>query len=130
LQYNFDGYDSDPEGKMTSSLLNFTVSRENRRRMHAAAARAQLQDRGETPVTRVVLRYSSAADDARLRRLAELDSAAPPNGAALVAEIDGRIRAVLPLDGSAPIADPFHRGAELIELLTLRAAQLGRPLSA
>jgi hypothetical protein len=43
-----------------------------------------------------------------------------------VAEVDGRLRAALPLDGSSPIADPFHRGAELIELLRIRAAQLAR----
>jgi hypothetical protein len=45
---------------------------------------------------------------------------------ALVAEVDGRLRAALPLDGSTPIADPFFRGAELVDLLRLRAAQLAR----
>jgi hypothetical protein len=43
----------------------------------------------------------------------------------LVAEVDGRLRAALPLDGAAPIADRFHRGVELIELLRERASQLG-----
>jgi len=47
-------------------------------------------------------------------------------GAALVAEVDGRLRAALPLDGSGPIADPFHRGNDLVELLRVRAAQLTR----
>jgi hypothetical protein len=74
----------------------------------------------------VTLRYSSAADAERLKVLAELDSAAAPIGPALVAEVDGRLRAALPLDGGAPLADPFHHGAELIELLRLRAGQLGR----
>ena len=37
-----------------------------------------------------------------------------------------RLRAALPLDGAAPIADPFYRGSELIELLRIRAAQLAR----
>lgn len=78
----------------------------------------------ETPVTRVTLRYAAAGDADRLRQLAELDSAPALCGSALVAEIDGRIRAALPLDGGAPIADPFHRGAELVELLRLRATQL------
>jgi hypothetical protein len=89
-----------------------------------------MQSGAETPVSRVTLRYSAAADASRLRHLAELDSATPPSGSALVAEIDGRIRAALPLDGSEPIADPFNRGKELIELLRLRAAQLGRPAAA
>jgi hypothetical protein len=83
-------------------------------------------DRDHTPVTRVTLRFASAADEPRLWRLAALDSAAPPHGPALIAEVDGRLRAALPLDGGAPIADPFHRGSELIELLRLRAAQLER----
>ena len=43
---------------------------------------------------------------------------------ALVAEVDGRLRAALPLDGSRAIADPFHRGLDLVELLRVRAAQL------
>ena len=77
-------------------------------------------------MSRVTLRYAAAADAERLRVLAELDSAVAPTGPALVAEIDGRLRAALPLDGGAPIADPFHRGAELIELLRVRAAQLAR----
>jgi hypothetical protein len=42
----------------------------------------------------------------------------------LVAEVDGRLRAALPVDGGAPIADPFHRGRELLALLRLRAEQL------
>jgi hypothetical protein len=75
-------------------------------------------------VTRVTLRHSSVADRERLHRLADLDSARAPSGPSLVAEVDGRLRAALPLDGSPAIADPFHRGLDLVELLRLRAAQL------
>jgi hypothetical protein len=49
-----------------------------------------------------------------------------PCGRALLAEVDGALRAALPLDGSAPIADPFHRSSELVDLLRVRAAQLRR----
>jgi hypothetical protein len=80
----------------------------------------------DTPVTRVTLRYAVAADSARLRTLAQLDSTQAPTGPALVAEVDGRLRAALPLDGTPAIADPFHCGSELVELLRLRAGQLGR----
>ena len=79
-----------------------------------------------TPVTRVTLRWAAAGDRERLRHLAALEDAPPPAGAALVAEVDGRLGAALPLDGSPPLADPFHRGSDLIELLRLRAAQLKR----
>ncbi len=105
--------------------LNLLAAREHNRSLRAAAARSAL-GRDTTPVTRVTLRYASSADAGRLRQLAELDSAEAPGGPELVAEVDGRLRAALPLDGSAPIADPFHRGAELIELLRMRASQLGR----
>ncbi len=105
--------------------LNFLAAREHNRDLRAAAdhARAATED---TPVTRVTLRFAVAADSDRLQMLAQLDSAEPPHGPALVAEVDGRLRAALPLDGTPPIADPFHRGTELVELLRLRASQLGR----
>lgn len=105
--------------------LNHLVVRERHRELQRAAERRLRGDSAGTPVTRVTLRYAGAADRPRLHELAELDSASAPEGAALVAEVDGRLRAALPLDGSAPIADPFHRGTELIELLRLRAIQLG-----
>jgi hypothetical protein len=86
--------------------------------------RAPQLDQRSSPVTRVTLRYSSAADARRLRQLAELDAAVAPSGSALVAEVDGRLRAALPLDGSKPIVDRAHGGADLLELLRVRASQL------
>jgi len=110
---------------MFPGSMNFLVDRERRGDLLREAARHRHYDNG-TPVTRVTLRWAAAADRKGLRHLAQLESTTPPEGAALVAEVDGRLRAALPLDGSDPIADPFHRGAELIELLRLRAAQLAR----
>jgi hypothetical protein len=40
----------------------------------------------------------------------------------MVAEVGGTIRAALALDSGRVIADPFHRTAELIDVLRLRAA--------
>jgi len=111
---------------MFSGSLNFLAGHEHIRDLRAAAERSRPADAGETPVTRVTLRYANAADAPRLEHLAQLDSSTAPRGATLVAEVDGRLRAALPLDGSGPIADPFHRGAELIELLRVRARQLAR----
>lgn len=110
---------------MVSSSLNFLMAREQARDRERKAweARPRVGRRG-TPVTRVTLRYSAAADRPRLRELAQLDSGDAPRGRALVAEVDGRLRAALPLGGGEPIADPFHGGFELIELLRLRAHQL------
>ena len=109
---------------MLSGRLTLLLSRERQSDLQRAAATRRHPDPAATPVTRVTLRYASAADRESLRQLAELDSASAPAGVALVAEVDGRLRAALPLDGSRAIADPFHRGLDLIELLRLRAAQL------
>jgi hypothetical protein len=49
-----------------------------------------------------------------------------PIGPALVAEVAGVPRAVLPLEGGRAFGDPFRRTGELIALLELRAAQLRR----
>jgi hypothetical protein len=111
---------------MFSGYLNQLVAREHTMDLRETARRHALVDVGATPVTRVTLRYGARGDAERLRALAELDSRSAPAGPVLVAEVDGRLRAALPLDGSGPIADPFHRGAELLELLALRAAQLAR----
>ena len=106
------------------SNLNLLVARERTRDLLEAAAVERSVHPDETPATRVVLRQAVAADALRLRRLADLDSARPLRGAALVAEVDGRLRAALSLDGGSAIADPFFNGCELVDLLRLRATQL------
>ncbi len=72
----------------------------------------------------VTVRRSTSADHAALGRLAELDSGRPPRGPALVAEVDSRMLAALPLGGGRPIADPFKPTAELVDLLELRRSQI------
>jgi hypothetical protein len=74
----------------------------------------------------VVIRRSTDADGPALAALSALDSAPMPFGPALVAEVAGVPRAVLPLDGGRAFGDPFVRTDELIALLELRAAQIGR----
>lgn len=106
------------------STLNTLMAQEKTRDLVRAAAKSRPRASAATPVTRVVLRQAVAADAVRLRRLAALDSARPLRGAALVAEVDGRLRAAVALDGGSAIADPFFRGCELVDLLRLRAAQL------
>ena len=72
----------------------------------------------------VVIRRSRSNEAGALAELALLDDAEMPAGPALVAEVDGSIRAALPLDGGRVIADPFRRTADLVALLEARAAQL------
>jgi hypothetical protein len=118
---------------MISGPISLIATRARQRDLREAARRGRGPRRlDETPVTRVTLRYASVADAERLRRLRELDSTPETSGLisdtglALVAEVDGRLRAALPLDGGRPTADPFFRGAELLDLLRLRASQLAR----
>ena len=73
---------------------------------------------------RVVIRCAGAADHVAVAALAILDEAEPPLGTTLVAEVDGSIRAALPLDGPRPFADPFHRTGDLVALLRARARQI------
>lgn len=63
--------------------------------------------------------------DATIDALAQLDSSRCPAGRVLVAAVGGEPRAAVPLAGGRAIAHPFHRTAELVELLELRVAQLG-----
>jgi hypothetical protein len=75
-------------------------------------------------MSNITVRYAVAADLSDLTRLAELDSATPPRGPALVAEADSRMLAALPLGSGRPIADPFEPTAGIVALLELRAEQL------
>jgi hypothetical protein len=74
----------------------------------------------------VVIRRTTANDGPYLAALSALDSAPMPFGPALVAEVAGTPRAVLPLDGGRAFGDPFAPTAELVALLELRARQIHR----
>jgi hypothetical protein len=86
----------------------------------ARAARRARKAKG-TNAERLVLRRSSAEDAPALARLARLDSAPRPRGEMLVAEVDERIVAAVPVDGGRAIADPFRPTADIVELLQARA---------
>jgi hypothetical protein len=77
----------------------------------------------------ITIRRSTAADRTAMRELAALDSRRAPHGDALLAFAGTELRAALPLDGGAPIADPFHHTAGLVDLLRLRATQPRRQRS-
>jgi hypothetical protein len=73
-----------------------------------------------TPIT---FRHSTELDRPVLLRLAELDSARPFEGPAVVAEHDGRAIAAVSLDEHRAIADPFQPTAEVVDLLWSWATQ-------
>jgi hypothetical protein len=79
-------------------------------------------------LSRIELRFCRAGDELALEELAalnELDTV--PGGRMVIAEVDGRVTAALPLAGGSMLADPFVRTAHLRRLLELRAAQLREP---
>ena len=73
------------------------------------------------PSHSIVIRHSLDEDVKTLASLAILDSRDELRGPALIAEVDGVARAAIDLDDGSVAADPFHRTAELVELLRLRA---------
>ncbi|MEA2309499.1 MAG: hypothetical protein QOG41_278 [Thermoleophilaceae bacterium] len=72
----------------------------------------------------IMIRASEATDAGELLRLAALDSAEPIEGRALVAEVNGSLRAALPLSGGQPIADPFAESAHVVDLLHAHAVAI------
>jgi hypothetical protein len=75
----------------------------------------------------ITIRRSTTGDAAAVARIAGLDSGRAPEGEALLAFEGGELRAVMPLDGGRPLADPFHRTAELVELLRHTVERDGAP---
>ena len=72
-----------------------------------------------------VIRKARPGDEAALTRLAQLDGIQRLDHLhTLLAEVDGEIRAALPLNGGQPASDPFRPTATLIAMLSLRAADL------
>jgi hypothetical protein len=72
----------------------------------------------------VQLRLCRVGDDPALEGLADLENRPLPPGRFVVAVVRGRMVAALPLEGGAPLADPFERTEHLLPLLELRAEQV------
>ncbi|HEY6963323.1 MAG TPA: hypothetical protein VI408_15670 [Gaiellaceae bacterium] len=74
--------------------------------------------------TDVELRLCKPVDDLALENLAALAETTVPHGRLVVALVNGRIVAALPLAGGCAIRDPFARTSHIVRLLELRRAQL------
>jgi hypothetical protein len=76
----------------------------------------------------ILIRHATERDATAIARLAALDSSPAPDGALLVAEVGGELRAALRIDDHAVIADPFHPTTGIVGLLATRAETVaGRP---
>ena len=69
----------------------------------------------------LTIRYATTADQFAVRRLAVLDSASPPTGDVLLAEVGNELWAALSIDTGAAVADPFRPSGDMVDLLRLRA---------
>ena len=74
--------------------------------------------------TALTIRRATAADAFALKRLAAIDSAAPPTGDVLLAEMDNELWAAVAVESGAAIADPFRPSGDLVELLRFRAERM------
>jgi hypothetical protein len=75
----------------------------------------------------IELRMCKPADDPEIDRLAALSEVPVPYGRLVVALLDGKLVAALPLNGDPAIRDPFVKTAPLVHLLEVRAEQLRGP---
>jgi hypothetical protein len=79
----------------------------------------------------ITIRAAYADDEAALAALATLDSKnCVPDGALLLAEVDGELRAALSLSSRTVIADPFFHTRDLVALLRRHAEAVGTPARA
>lgn len=114
--------------------LLLATERQAELRREAAASRlareARKATRAATPPARadvhVTLRLDTVGDVPRLYRLAALEQRRLPEGPFVLAEVEGRVVAALPVAGGLPLADPFEATAHVLPLLALRAAQIRR----
>lgn len=98
--------------------------RDRARRVVATRPRAASRSAGVVPEVRI--REAAPADARALARLAELSERRLPSGPVLVAEVESRLVAALPLERGEGhlIADLWRPTGDVIQLLELRLGQL------
>ena len=69
----------------------------------------------------ITITHSTDENNKELWRLAALDDRRAPNGPALLAYVGGELRAAVGIVDGRAVADPFHRTAELVEILQFQA---------
>jgi len=74
----------------------------------------------------ITIRAARAEDMSEIARVAGRDTGDLPAGPVLVAKVGSDVRAAISLTDGAVIADPFHRTAELVQMLRIRAGAVAR----
>lgn len=96
--------------------------RRDARRVVRTTAQAAPED-----LSRIELRLCRVDDDPALELLAALEERDVPAGRFVIAELDGRVVAALPIAGGRALTDPFVRTTHIRRLLELRAEQVRLP---
>jgi hypothetical protein len=96
--------------------------------LRRAAARPLKAPARRVESSNIELRLCKPSDDPALDDLAALSEEPVPFGRLVVALVNGRLVAALPLAGGCALRDPFVRTAHLTRLLELRAKQLREPV--
>jgi hypothetical protein len=79
-----------------------------------------------TDSSEITIRAARAEDMGELARVAARDTHELPAGRLLVAKVGSDVRAAISIDDGTIIADPFHRTAELVAMLKIRAGAVTR----
>jgi hypothetical protein len=74
----------------------------------------------------ITIRPTRPTDMDEVRRVAQRDTRAVPEGDLLVAIADGEIRAAISVADGEVVADPFHHTEELVRMLAMRRQQMTR----
>jgi hypothetical protein len=69
----------------------------------------------------ITITHSTEDNSQELWRLAALDDRRAPAGPALLGYVGGELRAAVGIVDGRAVADPFHRTAELVEILQFQA---------
>jgi hypothetical protein len=77
-----------------------------------------------TSTSTIILQQATAAEDAALRELSQLDSARTVSRPALMAIVDDKLLAAISLRDGRVVADPFAKTEAAVALLRVRASAL------
>ena len=69
----------------------------------------------------ITITHATEDNSQELWRLAALDDRSAPKGPTLLAYVDGELRAAVGIVDGRAVADPFHRTAEIVEILKFQA---------
>jgi hypothetical protein len=107
------------------SQLSSILARTRQQEPRDQAARQTRPERQPHLFAPLTVRLATAGDRTALQRLAALDDTSRPVAPVLIGAVLGRPVAALSLADGKVIVDPFTPTGELVQLLRLRARQMG-----